>query len=81
MVAVAAAAINEAFEEARDSAGLDPVSWTCTALRHSYITHLIEFGYPERFVQDQAGHAYAEHDGDLHGRIRRVPEPAPRRGR
>ena len=25
----------------------------------SYITHLIEFGYPERFAQDQAGHSYA----------------------
>jgi integrase len=23
------------------------------------VTHLIEFDYPERFVQDQAGHAYA----------------------
>ena len=28
-------------------------------LRHSYVTHLIEFGYPERFVQEQVGHAYA----------------------
>ncbi|MFE4800295.1 tyrosine-type recombinase/integrase [Streptomyces sp. NPDC056708] len=28
------------------------------SLRHSYITHLIEFGYPERFVQDQVGHRY-----------------------
>lgn len=27
--------------------------------RHTYITHLIEFGYPERFVQEQVGHAYA----------------------
>jgi site-specific recombinase XerD len=26
---------------------------------HAYITHLIEFGYPERFVQEQVGHAYA----------------------
>lgn len=26
---------------------------------HSYVTHLVEFGYPERFVQDQVGHAYA----------------------
>lgn len=24
----------------------------------TYITHLTEFGYPERFVQDQAGHRY-----------------------
>jgi site-specific recombinase XerD len=23
------------------------------------VTHLIEFGYPERFVQDQVGHAFA----------------------
>ncbi|MFK0231253.1 tyrosine-type recombinase/integrase [Streptomyces sp. NPDC090303] len=27
-------------------------------LRHTYITHLVEFGYPERFVQEQVGHAY-----------------------
>ncbi len=27
--------------------------------RRPYITHLIEFGYPERFAQDQAGHSYA----------------------
>ncbi len=26
---------------------------------HCYVTHLIEFGYPERFVQEQVGHAYA----------------------
>lgn len=26
---------------------------------HTYITHLIEFGYPERFVQEQVGHSYA----------------------
>ena len=51
-------AINEAFEEARDAAGLDPVL-DLHCLRHSHITHLIEFGYPERFAQDQAGHSYA----------------------
>jgi integrase/recombinase XerD len=28
-------------------------------VRHSYVTHLVEFDYPERFVQDQVGHAYA----------------------
>src|ERR1700678_168884 len=38
-------AINEAFVEARDAAGLDPVL-DLHCLRHSYITHLIEFGYP-----------------------------------
>ena len=26
---------------------------------HSYVTHLIEFGYPERFVTEQVGHSYA----------------------
>jgi len=26
--------------------------------RHSYVTHLIEFGYPERFVTDQVGHRW-----------------------
>jgi site-specific recombinase XerD len=51
-------AINEAFVEARSAAGLDPVL-DLHCLRHSYITHLIEFGYPERFAQDQAGHSYA----------------------
>jgi integrase/recombinase XerD len=29
------------------------------SLRHSMITHVVEFGYPERFAQDQAGHAVA----------------------
>jgi len=29
------------------------------ALRHSYVTHLIEDGFPERFVSEQVGHAYA----------------------
>jgi site-specific recombinase XerD len=29
------------------------------SLWHSYVTHLIEFDYPECFVQDQVGHAYA----------------------
>ena len=28
-------------------------------LRHSYVTHLIEHGYPERFVTEQVGHTYA----------------------
>jgi site-specific recombinase XerD len=51
-------AINEAFGEARAAAGLDP-ALDLHCLRHSYITHLIEFGYPERFAQDQAGHSYA----------------------
>lgn len=49
--------INEAFVAAREDAGLDP-SLDLHCLRHSYITHLTEFGYPARFVQEQVGHAY-----------------------
>jgi integrase/recombinase XerD len=29
------------------------------SLPHSYVTHLMEAGFPERFVADQVGHAYA----------------------
>ncbi|MEV0261052.1 tyrosine-type recombinase/integrase [Streptomyces sp. NPDC050617] len=50
--------VNEAFTAARDAAGLEK-ELDLHCLRHSYITHAIEFGYPEKFVQDQAGHAYA----------------------
>lgn len=33
---------------------------TATAgTRRTYVTHLIEDGYPERFVSEQVGHAYA----------------------
>ncbi len=50
--------VNEAFADARDAAGL-PEELDLHSLRHSYITHLVEFGYPEKFVQDQVGHSYA----------------------
>ncbi len=50
--------LDEAFESARQTTGL-PEELDLHALRHSYVTHLIEFDYPERFVQDQVGHAYA----------------------
>jgi integrase/recombinase XerC len=50
--------INEAFVAARVDADLDD-SLDLHCLRHSYITHLTEFGYPARFVQEQAGHAHA----------------------
>jgi site-specific recombinase XerD len=50
--------LNRAFGEARDLAGL-PGELDLHSLRHSYVTHLVEFDYPERFVQDQVGHAYA----------------------
>ncbi|WP_205878827.1 tyrosine-type recombinase/integrase [Mycobacterium camsae] len=51
-------AANEAFTAARDAAGL-PGDLDLHSLRHSYVTHLTEFDYPERFVQDQVGHSYA----------------------
>ncbi|MEU3855731.1 tyrosine-type recombinase/integrase [Streptomyces sp. NPDC029554] len=50
--------LDEAFDTARRSADL-PDELDLHSLRHSYVTHLIEFDYPERFVQDQVGHAYA----------------------
>ncbi|MGH3715239.1 MAG: tyrosine-type recombinase/integrase [Micromonosporaceae bacterium] len=50
--------INEAFEHARRDAGLDE-ALDLHSLRHSYVTHLLEFDYPEKFVQDQVGHEYA----------------------
>ncbi|MFI9538343.1 tyrosine-type recombinase/integrase [Nocardia fusca] len=46
------------FSRIRSEAGL-PADLTLHCLRHSYVTHLIEFGYPERFVQEQVGHHYA----------------------
>ncbi|MHB6911252.1 tyrosine-type recombinase/integrase [Streptomyces sp. DB-54] len=50
--------VDEAFETARSAAGL-PEELDLHGLPHSYVTHLVEFGYPERFVQDQVGHEYA----------------------
>ena len=47
--------LEKRFARARDRAGLDPVH-TLHSLRHSYVTHLVEFGHPERFVQEQVGH-------------------------
>lgn len=49
---------DDAFAEVRAHAGL-PAELTLHSLRHSYVTHLLEFGYPELFVQKQVGHAYA----------------------
>ena len=49
---------DQRFAAVRAEIGLDPaLSLHC--LRHSYVTHLVEYGYPERFVQEQVGHAYA----------------------
>ena len=50
--------IDDLFAQARVDLGLDEhLSLHC--LRHSYVTHLIEHGYPERFVTEQVGHTYA----------------------
>ncbi|MED5803995.1 tyrosine-type recombinase/integrase [Gordonia sp. Z-3] len=46
------------FAELRDAAGLDR-HLTPHSLRHSYVTHLAEFGYSEQFIQIQVGHVFA----------------------
>ena len=46
------------FSALRDGAGLDP-ALTLHCLRHSYVTHLVEYGYADKFVQDQVGHLHA----------------------
>jgi site-specific recombinase XerD len=51
-------ALNDRFCAYRRALGL-PEELDLHALRHSYVTHLIEDGYPERFVSEQVGHAYA----------------------
>lgn len=50
--------VDARFAKIRDELGL-PKELHVHCLRHSYVTHLIEFGYDERFVQVQVGHAYA----------------------
>lgn len=50
--------VNKRFARYRDELGL-PGELDLHCLRHSYITHLVEAGYPERFVQEQVGHSYA----------------------
>lgn len=55
---VSKAYVDSRFAQIRDQVGL-PAELHVHCLRHSYVTHLIEFGYDERFVQEQVGHAYA----------------------
>jgi integrase len=50
--------IDDLFAVARVEVGLDE-HLTLHCLRHSYVTHLIEHGYPERFVTEQVGHTFA----------------------
>ena len=66
---------NDAFEAARDAAGL-PAELDLHSLRHSMITHLVEFGYPERYRPGSGRPCRRVHDRDLHRRVGRVPEPA-----
>jgi integrase/recombinase XerC len=55
---VSAAQVSERFAEYRDEAGLQS-ELSPHALRHSYVTHLIEDGFDELFVRMQVGHRYA----------------------
>ncbi len=55
---VAAAELTERFGEYRDAAGLAK-ELSPHALRHSYVTHLIEDGWDELFVRMQVGHRHA----------------------
>jgi integrase/recombinase XerD len=50
--------VGRVFEALRVAAGL-PEDVDLHGLRHSYVTHLVDFGYPAKFVQDQVGHAFA----------------------
>lgn len=50
--------VGDRFSDALKGAGLpDDLELHC--LRHSYATHLAEFGYDPLFVQQQLGHSYA----------------------
>jgi len=50
-------ALDDRFAAYRDALGLPP-ELDLHCLRHSYVTHLVEDGYPERFVTDQVGHSW-----------------------
>ena len=52
------AELRSMLAELRDEAGVSK-DLTLHSLRHSYVTHLLEFGYAERFVQEQVGHMHA----------------------
>jgi site-specific recombinase XerD len=51
-------ALGVRFAEWRDELRI-PRELGMHALRHSYVTHLIEDGYDPLFVQQQVGHSYA----------------------
>ncbi|ALU38924.1 integrase [Kocuria flava] len=49
---------DRSFQQIRQLAGL-PEKLSLHALRHSYVTHLIEAGYDPLFIQQQVGHSYS----------------------
>lgn len=49
--------LSHRFAQCREAAGL-PSELSAHALRHSYVTHLIEDGWDELFVRMQVGHRY-----------------------
>jgi len=49
--------LSDCFAKLRDDLGLDQ-GLSPHALRHSYVTHLVEDGVDSTFVQQQVGHAY-----------------------
>jgi site-specific recombinase XerD len=65
--------VTERFAEYRDELGL-PRELSPHALRHSYVTHLIEDGFDELFVQMQVGHRHASTTALYTGQ-RRLQEP------
>jgi integrase/recombinase XerC len=54
---LSARSVDERFAAYRDAIGL-PAQLDLHCLRHSYVTHLVEAGYPERFVTEQVGHSW-----------------------
>ena len=54
---LSARGFESAFHSIRDETDLAQ-DLTLHSLRHSYVSHLHEFGYAYRFVQDQVGHRY-----------------------
>ena len=56
---IKAAEVTERFAEYRDERRAGVGADSPHALRHSYVTHLIEDGFDELFVRMQVGHRYA----------------------
>lgn len=50
--------VDKSFAETRAAAGL-PDHLHAHCLRHGYVTHLTEFGYPAQFISEQVGHSHS----------------------